>query len=252
MELDSLGILGVYSAALVLGMMHALEPGHGKTVVAAYLVGSRGRNLDALLLGLVVTFTHSFSIIVLGVLAKVSSRYFTDQVLHAYLGLFASILILGIGSWMLKTRWAALRNPSTAHDHGQHSHSHTHDHNQHHHDNYNDHHTHHADKPPGLVGLILLGISGGIVPCPAALAILLASASVGDIGKGLVLVIIFSVGLACSLVAIGLVVVNSVKFAQRFLDTKKFVAKISFASAGIITMIGVFTLYSSLRHFGVV
>jgi nickel/cobalt exporter len=252
MELDSLGILGVYSAALVLGMMHALEPGHGKTVVAAYLVGSRGRNLDALLLGLVVTFTHSFSIIVLGVLAKVSSRYFTDQVLHAYLGLFASILILGIGLWMLKTRWAALRNPSIAHHHGQHSHSHTHDHKHHHHDNHNAPHMHHENKPPGLVGLILLGISGGIVPCPAALAILLASASVGDIGRGLALVIIFSVGLAFSLVVIGLVVVNSVRFAQRFLDTKKFIAKISFASAGIITMIGVFTLYSSLRHFGVV
>jgi nickel/cobalt exporter len=252
MELDSLGILGVYSAALVLGMMHALEPGHGKTVVAAYLVGSRGRNLDALLLGLVVTFTHSFSIIVLGVLAKVSSRYFTDQVLHAYLGLFASILILGIGLWMMKTRWAALKNPSIAHHHGQLSHSHTHDHNHHHHDNHNAYHMHHEDKPPGLVGLILLGISGGIVPCPAALAILLASASVGDIGRGLALVIIFSVGLAFSLVVIGLVVVNSVRFAQRFLDTKKFIAKISFASAGIITMIGVFTLYSSLRHFGVV
>jgi nickel/cobalt exporter len=254
MELDSFGIFGVYSAALVLGMMHAIEPGHGKTVVAAYLVGSRGRNLDALLLGIVVTFTHSFSIIVLGVIAKVSSRYFTDQVLHAYLGLFASILILGIGLWMLKTRWAALRNPSIAHHHGHHSHAHNHNNNQnnHHHDNHSAHHIHHEDKPPGLVGLILLGISGGIVPCPAALAILLASASVGDIGKGLVLVIIFSVGLACSLVAIGLVVVNSVKFAQRFLDTKKFVAKISFASAGIITMIGVFTLYSSLRHFGVV
>jgi len=236
----------------VLGMMHAIEPGHGKTVVAAYLVGSRGRNLDALLLGLVVTFTHSFSIIVLGVLAKVSSRYFTDQVLHAYLGLFASMLILGIGLWMLKTRWAALRNPSIAHHHGQHSDSHTHNHDHHHNDNENAHHMHHEDKPPGLVGLILLGISGGIVPCPAALAILLASASVGDIGKGLALVIIFSVGLAFSLVVIGLVVVNSVRFAQRFLDTKKFIAKISFASAGIITMIGVFTLYSSLRHFGVV
>ncbi len=256
MELDSLGILGVYSAALVLGMMHALEPGHGKTVVAAYLVGSRGRNLDALLLGLVVTFTHSFSIIVLGVLAKVSSRYFTDQVLHAYLGLFASMLILGIGLWMLKTRWAALRNPSTAYHHGHHSHAHppdhSHEHGHNHHDNNHAHHVHREDKPPGLGGLIILGISGGIVPCPAALAILLASASVGDIGKGLALVIIFSIGLAFSLVAIGLVVVNSVRFAQRFLDTKKFVAKISFASAGIITMIGVFTLYSSLRHFGVV
>jgi len=250
MELDSLGIFGVYSAALVLGMMHAIEPGHGKTVVAAYLVGSRGRNLDALLLGLIVTFTHSFSIIVLGVIAKVSSRYFTDQVLHAYLGLFASILILCIGLWMLKTRWAALRNPSIAHRHGHFPHAHNHNHN--HHDNHNTHHVHHQDKPPGLFGLVLLGISGGIVPCPAALAILLAAASVGDIGKGLALVIIFSMGLACSLVAIGLIVVNSVKFAQRFLDTKKFVSKVSFASAGIITMVGIFTLYSSLRHFGVV
>ena len=252
MELDSLGILGVYSAALVLGMMHALEPGHGKTVVAAYLVGSRGRNLDALLLGLVVTFTHSFSILVLGVIAKVSSRYFTDQVLHAYLGLFASILILGIGLWMLKTRWAALRNPSIAHHHGNHSHTHDHNHNHHQYDKRHVHDIHPEDKHPGLGGLILLGISGGIVPCPAALAILLASASVGDIGKGLALVIIFSFGLACSLVAIGLVVVNSVRFAQRFLDTKKFIAKISLASAGIITMIGGVTLYSSLRHFGVV
>jgi nickel/cobalt exporter len=247
MDFDSLGILGVYSASLVLGMMHALEPGHGKTVVAAYLIGSRGSNLDALLLGLVVTFTHSFSILILGVIAKVSSRYFTDQVLHAYLGLFASIIILGIGLWMLKTRWAALRNPSFPHHHGHHAHNHDNNHNNHH-----VHHIHLEEKQQRIGGLILLGITGGIVPCPAALAILLAAASVGDIGKGLALVIIFSVGLAFSLVAIGLVVVNSVRFAQRFLDTKKFIAKISFASAGIITIIGVFTLYSSLRHFGVV
>jgi len=248
MDLNSLGILGVYSAAFVLGMMHALEPGHGKTVVAAYLVGSRGRNLDALFLGLVVTFTHSFSILILGCIAKFSSRYFTDQVLHAYLGLVASTIILGIGLWMLKTRWSALRNPSAVHNHGHHSHTHD----NHHHDSHNDHHMYHEDTSPSVGGLVLLGISGGIVPCPAALAILLASASVGDIGKGLALVIIFSIGLAFSLIAIGLVVVNSVKFAQKFLDTKKIIVKISFISAGIITMIGVLTLYSSLRHFGVV
>ena len=250
MGLDSLGIFGVYSAALVLGMMHALEPGHGKTVVAAYLIGSRGRNLDAVLLGLIVTFTHSFSILILGVIAKVSSRYFTDEMLHAYLGLVASIIILVIGLWMLKTRWAALRNPAVSHHHGHHSHPHAHtneDHHKHHHIS----HVHTEGAASGWGGLILLGITGGIVPCPAALAILLASASVGDIGKGLALVIIFSAGLAFALVAIGLIVVNSVRFARRFLDTKKFVAKISFASAGIITMIGGFTLYSSLRHFGV-
>lgn len=240
MDLNSLSIFGVYFAAFVLGMMHALEPGHGKTVVAAYLVGSRGRNFDAIFLGLVVTLTHSFSILILGVIAKVSSRYFTDQVLHAYLGLVASIIILGIGLWMLKTRWAALRNPEKVHNHGHHSHTHS------------PGNIHLKDNQPGILSLFFLGISGGIVPCPAALAILLASASVGDIGKGLALVVIFSIGLAFSLVAIGLFVVNSVKFVQKFLDTKKFMTKVSFISAGIITMIGVLTLYSSLRHFGAV
>jgi nickel/cobalt exporter len=229
MGLDSLGIFGVYSAAIVLGMMHALEPGHGKTVVAAY----------------------SFSILILGVIAKVSSRYFTDEVLHAYLGLIASIIILGIGLWMLKTRWAALRNPELLNHHGQHTHPHSHNH-ENHQKHHHVPHVHSEGIQLGLGGLILLGITGGIVPCPAALAILLASASVGDIGKGLALVIVFSTGLACALIIIGLVVVNSVRFAQRFIDTKKFTAKISFASAGIITIIGGFTLYSSLRHFGVV
>lgn len=250
MELNGIDIFSVYIAAFVLGMMHALEPGHGKTVVAAYLVSSRGRNIDALFLGLIVTFTHSFSILILGIIAKVSSRYFSDQVLHAYLGLGASIIILCIGLWMLKTRWSALRNPSVSHNHGHSSISHSH-HN-HNANANNNHHIQHGNKQRGVLGLILLGMSGGIVPCPAALAILLASASVGDIGKGLTLVIIFSVGLAFSLVAIGLIVVNSVKFAQRFLDTKKIMSRISLISAGIIVVIGILTLLSSLRHFGVV
>jgi nickel/cobalt exporter len=89
------------------------------------------------------------------------------------------------------------------------------------------------------------------VPCPAALAILLASASTGDIGKGLALVIIFSFGLAASLVAIGLVVVSGVKAAQRFVDTERFAARIGFASAVIVMVIGIATLYSSITHFKV-
>lgn len=281
MDLTGSGMIGIYVAAFLLGAAHSLEPGHGKTVVAAYLVGSRGRSIDAVILGLVVTFTHSFSIILLGLLAKYSARYLSDQELHAYLGIVASILILGIGLWMLRQRWLGLKDPtrphrhlhlfgSHSHDHGDgddHPHDHRHDHDGHNHPHEHDHghshshdhshshgHHHHApdgDRPLGAMGLLLLGISGGIVPCPAALAILLASASVGNIGKGLAMVLVFSVGLAFSLVAIGLAVVSGARVAGRFMDTERYAPKIAFASALVVTLIGVVTLYSSVTHIAV-
>lgn len=294
-------MFGIYIAAFFLGAAHSLEPGHGKTVVAAYLVGSRGRNIDAIILGIVVTFTHSFSIILLGLLAKFSARYLSEQEIHAYLGIVASLIILGIGLWMLRQRWICLKDPARAHDHFHlfghshshhgpnhnhdhghdqshshdhdhlHDHSHTHDapdhvHDHHGHEDNHDHdhgeahghsHDHHShdhhhaagDKPLGPVGLILLGISGGIVPCPAALAILLASVSVGQLGRGLAMVLVFSLGLAVCLVAIGLAVVNGVKATKRFLDTERYAPKIAFASAVIVTLIGIVTMYTSITHF---
>jgi len=256
---ENYGSLGIYVAAFVLGVMHSIEPGHGKTVVAAYLAGTRGRSMDAVLLGIVVTITHSVGIIALGVVAKMSSRYFSEQALHAYLGFIASATILGIGLWMLRTRWTSLRDPGGAHHHSHlfHSHRHGHEEHDHHHHLDHDHHGHdggrshvHPEKSGGLglKGLVLLGISGGIVPCPAALAILLASASMGDIGKGLALVIIFSLGLAVSLVGIGLVVVSGVGFAQRFVNTEKFAPVVAFASAVIITIVGFGTFVASWRH----
>ena len=105
-----------------------------------------------------------------------------------------------------------------------------------------------ADRPVGLWGLIGLGVSGGIVPCPAALALLLAAVSVGNLGKGLVLVVVFSLGLAAALVAIGLLVVNGVRLTSRFLDTERHAARIAMASAVIVTLVGVYTLYSSIGH----
>jgi len=309
-------MFGIYVAAFLLGAAHSLEPGHGKTVVAAYLVGSRGRNIDAIILGIVVTFTHSFSIILLGLLAKFSARYLSEQEIHAYLGIVASLIILGLGLWMLRQRWICLKDPSRAHDHfhlfghshshhghnhdhphehdhnhsNDHSHSHDHDHapghshphdapdhghdhhshgddhgHDHSHDEGHDHgdahgHSHHkhhghdhhlpaGDKQLGPLGLVLLGISGGIVPCPAALAILLASVSVGQVGKGLAMVLVFSLGLAVCLVAIGLAVVNGVKATKRFLDTERYAPKIAFASALIVTLIGIVTMYTSITHF---
>lgn len=257
MDLGSFGILGIYTATFFLGIMHAVEPGHGKTVVAAYLVGTKGKSIDAVLLGLVVTFTHTFSIVVLAVIAKYTSKYYSEEVLHSYLGIISSVIIMGLGLWMIKTRWSALKDPSKAHHHKHLFHSHSdrgraptcgadsdHDH-YHQHDNSQHH------PPASLTSLILLGISGGIIPCPAAIAILLASVSTGNVGKGLWLVLLFSVGLALSLVLIGLIIVNSVRVGQRFVNTEKFAPIAALLSAAVITFIGILTLYSSVMHFSI-
>ncbi len=240
MELINPGILGIYAATFFLGIMHAIEPGHGKTVVAAYLVGTKGRNIDAVTLGIVVTFTHTFSIIILAVIAQYTSKFYSEEVIHSYLGIVSSLIILVLGLWMLKTRWAGLRGRSGTHHYGQH----THDHTDHHH-----HHTDESGKAPSFSNLVLLGISGGIIPCPAAIAILLAAVSTGNTGKGIGLVLLFSVGLAIALVGIGLIVINSVRVGQKFLNTEKFAPAAAFLSAVMITLVGIYTFFSSLKHF---
>lgn len=269
-----------YAAAFILGAFHAMEPGHGKTVVAAYLVGSKGRVYEAVLLGAIVTFTHTFSVIVLAVVAKYMAASYSDQQLHTYLGLVAALLILAVGLWMLYTRIRAIwGHGHSHHDHGHshghdhdHGHSHGHDHDHgHSHDNGHDHapvmehdwehehihkhgpfgHKHHNPRPGeriGLWSLLALGISGGLVPCPAAFALLLAAVSAGAVAKGLSLVLVFSLGLASALVAIGISVVKAAGFAGKYMDTEKVAPYVALGSAVLVTLIGVFTLVESLRH----
>ena len=265
-----------YLTATLLGSMHALEPGHGKTVVAAYLIGTKGKKIDAVILGLVVTLTHTFSIILLAIAAKVASTRMTltDESLHGYIGLVAGLLILAVGIWMLVQR---IRGKDPFHHHGHshpHHHNHDHDHDHVHHDleNHSDIHSHHdhdhghdiqhnhnhehdhgyahvhGEKKEGYWQLFLLGVSGGLVPCPAAIAILLASLGTGRLGEGLIYILLFSLGLASVLIAIGITVVSAGKFAGRFLDVKQFANKIAIVSAGLITLIGAATLISSIRH----
>ena len=263
-----------YLTSIFLGAMHALEPGHGKTVVAAYLIGSRGRKIDAALLGLVVTFTHTFSIILLAIALKLTSNRITltEESLHGYLGTVAGLIIFIIGIWMLAQRIRG-REPFHFHSHNHdashahihphhHSHDKDHDHDElktlvspdshHNHDHQHGHeseHVHtHGEKRASYWQLCLLGISGGIVPCPAALAILLASIGGGRLAEGLTYILLFSLGLASALITIGIAVVGTGKLASRFLDAKKFARKISIVSAAVITLIGVGTIFSSIRH----
>lgn len=178
-------------SAAVLGAAHALTPGHGKTIVAAYLAGTRGSPLDALRLGAIVTFTHTASVFVLGLLAYYLAESIDLQALHPMLTKVSGVLIAGIGAWLL---WKRLRPQTvTATSPVITSHDHSHG-----------------------VPLKALGVSGGIVPCPEALSLLLLALSRGQSLYGLVLLVSFSVGLAAVLIGLGLAAVLAAPQAKRF------------------------------------
>jgi nickel/cobalt transporter (NicO) family protein len=206
--------------AFGLGALHAAEPGHGKTIVAAYLVGSRGTMGHAAFLGAMVTFTHTISVFALGIATLMFSKYFVPEKTIHVLETISGLSIVVIGAWLFYRRLTGLRaSGHHHHDHGHHHHGHEHGQDHHHdhahaHNHSHDHpheHSHgpHSHVPEGKVtlgSLIALGASGGLVPCPSALVLLLFAISVGRVGLGLLLLAAFSLGLACVLMAIGMLV----------------------------------------------
>jgi nickel/cobalt transporter (NicO) family protein len=201
-------ILLLLGSAFVWGALHALSPGHGKTMVAGYLAGSRGRAKDAALLGLTVTITHTSAVFALGLITLAASAYVLPEDLYPWLGVASGAMVIAIGLWAIWTRlrrWRAIR---AEHDHGHH-HMHSHG-----------GHTHSHDHPtPGAAittrSLVALGVSGGIVPCPSALVVMVAAISQHRLGLGLALILAFSIGLAATLTAVGLAVLHGGRLIQR-------------------------------------
>ena len=191
--------------ALFYGMGHALAPGHGKAMVAGYLVGSRGTIRDAILLGLVVTFTHTAMVFLFALVIYFMRDSFNNKAMEAWLGVASGGLITMLGLWLLWRRFPRSGPPETHHhvEGGSDSHHHHHHHHNHHH-----HHPVALDRV-SLPQLLWLGVSGGIVPCPAALVVLLLSMRTARPVYGLLLVGAFSIGLAGVLVAIGMLMVTS-------------------------------------------
>jgi len=236
------------ASAFGLGAAHALEPGHGKTVVAAYLVSSRGRTLDAIILGGVVTFTHTSSVIVLAIASTVAAAYFVPSQVEHWLGIGSGLLVVAVGAWMIYAR-TKHGLPVHSHAHGAHSHdhvSHPQRHDPHPHDHEHDH-----DHPcpeataggaagpaVGLGSLVALGISGGIVPCPAALVLLLAAVGLGQVARGVMLLVSFSLGLALVLMAVGVITLKAGGFASSWLDRGDWARRVSIAGACLITLLG--------------
>ncbi len=202
--------------AMMLGAGHALTPGHGKTIVAAYLVGQRGTAKHAAFLGLTVTATHTIGVFAMGFIALFASNYVLPERLFSWLGLISGLIVVGIGLSLLRKRYLTARG--IVHTHDGHAHSHSHGDHDHSHDGRS-----HSHLPPGADGapvtwksLLALGVSGGLLPCPSAIVVLLSAIALGRVAFGLLLIVAFSVGLAGVLTGIGLMMVYARKFFQRF------------------------------------
>jgi nickel/cobalt transporter (NicO) family protein len=198
--------------ALTLGAAHAALPGHGKTVMAAYIAGRRGRPRDAITVGAIVTLTHTGGVLVLGLLLTASASLAGEAVL-SWLGVASGVLVAAVGVAMLV---GALRRRAPAYDHHQASaHDHGHDHDHHHghsHDHDHDHHDGHSHPHPShrprRLSLVGMGIAGGLVPSPSALIVLLGAVGLGRTAFGVLLVVAYGVGMAATLTAAGLVLVR--------------------------------------------
>jgi len=223
---DDLGfwvILASLGAALFWGMAHALSPGHGKAIVTAYLVGQRGTPRHAALLGLIVTVTHTIGVFTLGLVTLLLSRFIVPDELYPWLNLVSGVLVVAIGASVLRARWKQRR-------------AHTHRH----------HHHHAPDLSPR--SLVAVGVSGGLLPCPSALVVLLAAISLHRVAFGMLLVVAFSAGLALTITGIGLVAVLARGAFRRLSFEGRLVSLLPAGSALVILAAGFAMTVHALPH----
>jgi nickel/cobalt exporter len=280
----TLALLGLL-IAVALGAVHALSPGHGKTIVGAYLIGSRGTARHAVFLGLTVTITHTIGVFALGLVTLFASQYIVPERLFPVLGLISGALVFVVGLSLFIRRLRAALKP-TAHDdthhHHHHDHAHHHDHGHHHAHHAHDHlhadehdhshahshdhaHTHshggstHTHLPPGAGGdrvawrsLLALGISGGLLPCPSALVVMLSAIALHRVAYGLILVVAFSFGLACTLTCIGLAFVYAGRLMKgRINQSGRALRWLPAMSAFVIACLGAVICYQALGEAGI-
>ncbi|HEX6702159.1 MAG TPA: sulfite exporter TauE/SafE family protein [Gaiellaceae bacterium] len=229
-HLSTLVVLASLAAALFWGAAHALSPGHGKTIITAYLVGRRGTPAHAAFLGLIVTATHTVGVFALGLVTLALSEFIVPDRLYPWLNLVSGVLVVGIGASVLVARVRHRR----CHARGHHLH--------HHHD--------HAAPGSGLRSLVAVGVSGGLLPCPSALVVLLAAISLHRVAFGLLLIVAFSAGLALTVTAVGLVAVLARSAFGRVSFDGRLVGLLPAASAVVIVVAGVAMTAHALPKVG--
>jgi nickel/cobalt exporter len=200
-------------AAFGWGALHALSPGHGKTMVAAYLVGTRGTARHAVALGATVTITHTIGVFALGVVTLGLSQYVLPEQLYPWLTLISGLLVVIVGATVLRSRIRAARH--------------------HHH-----HHHHHEHDDLSWRSLIGMGASAGLIPCPSALVVLLGAIAQHQVALGLVLIVAFSLGLAMTLTGLGLAVVYARQLTSRLSFSSRLATALPSVSALLIMGVG--------------
>ncbi|BBR84767.1 nickel/cobalt efflux system [Klebsiella quasipneumoniae] len=225
-------------SAILLGALHGLEPGHSKTMMAAFIVVVRGTLKQAVLLGLAATVSHTAVVWLIAMAGLWFGRGWNAQTSEPWFQLISGIVIVLIACWMLWRTWRESR-PHAHHHYPQHGHDHDHDH--HHHEHHDHHHSHSPGAP--LVAeewqdahqrahaqeinrrfdgrqvttgqIVMFGLTGGLIPCPASITVLLICLQLKKFSLGATLVLGFSVGLALTLVASGAIAALSMKHATR-------------------------------------
>ncbi|MBE9605062.1 nickel/cobalt efflux transporter RcnA [Acetobacteraceae bacterium H6797] len=243
--------------ALGIGALHAMEPGHGKSMMAGFIVATRGTPGQALLLGLSAAIAHSLVVWAIVLVGLWLGREVLPEAIMPWLGLASGLLALAVAAWMGWRQWRGHGHEHSFHaeaDHGhgdghghdhhdhQHGHSHGHDH---HHDGHGHSHSHSIRVPerPTTGQVIVFGFSGGLVPCPATLGVLALCLNAGVYGLGIATVGAFSLGLALVLVGVGLLASWGMGAARsRFPALERWAERAPWVSVGIIAATGLWTI----------
>ncbi|EAA3424365.1 nickel/cobalt efflux protein RcnA [Salmonella enterica] len=255
-------------SAILLGILHGLEPGHSKTMMAAFIIAIKGTVKQAVMLGLAATLSHTAIVWLIALGGMYLSRAFTAQSVEPWLQLISAIIILSTACWMFWRTWRGEQQWLAGNHHHDHHHDHDHDHgHDHDHDHDHDHHghihpegatskayqdaherAHAADIQRRFDGqtvtngqILLFGLTGGLIPCPAAITVLLICVQLKAFTLGATMVLSFSLGLALTLVTVGVGAAISVQqAAKRWSGFSTLARRAPYFSSILIGLVGVY------------
>lgn len=262
--------------AVLLGALHGLEPGHSKTMMAAFIIAVRGTVGQAILLGLAATISHTLIVWLVALLGLHFGSAYATEAVEPWLQLISGVIIIAIALWMMRLTFAEHHHHDHDHHDHDHHHHHDHDHDHDHHDydhtkaqpaglqlgslDYEDAHAraHRLDIEKRFAGrkvttgqIVMFGLTGGLIPCPASVTVLLVCLQLKQIATGALLVLCFSIGLAVTMVAVGAVAALGMDRAQKSWDGfGKLAARAPYISSALVILIGVYSLYIGLKGLG--
>ena len=254
-------------SAILLGALHGLEPGHSKTMMAAFIIAIRGTVGQAVLLGLAATVSHTAVVWVVALLGLYFGSQYNTETIEPYLQLISGVIIVMVAIWMMSQTWRQSHSHDHhGHDHSHHGHDHEHSHHDHGHNHYqakeaidlgsledmDEHERQHAleiqkkfaNQNVTTGQIVIFGLTGGLIPCPASVTVLLICIQLKQFTMGVALVLCFSIGLAVTMVGVGAAAALSLhRVSKTWGGFEEMAKKAPYLSGGLITLVGIYTAY---------